>query len=94
MQVRFIQDGKVEILKTIAPQAILNRFGRRYVEVSDVAGEKRRILELYKSQWVREGLIPRMMGLNAYRGCRVDHAAFAEALDLISIEKYLRRGDT
>lgn len=60
-------------------------------DISRVAAEKRRILCLYKSQWVKYDLIPRMLGLNAYRGYYADNAEYAEAFELVPAEKYMRR---
>lgn len=64
-----------------------------YEDISGVVAEKRRILELYESQWVKYNLIPRMMGLNTYRGYHAGNAEFAEAFDLLPIEKFLRRNN-
>ena len=69
-----------------------HQFPNYYEDISDVAAEKRRILGLYESQWVKYNLIPRMMGLNAYRGFHADNAEYAEAFELIPVKKYLRKG--
>lgn len=60
-----------------------------YEDISDVVEEKKKILELYVSQWVKYNLIPRIIGLNSYRGFWANNAPYAESFEVITMQKYL-----
>lgn len=64
-------------------------FPNHYEDISEIITKKSEVLNLYKSQWVKYNLIPRVLGLNAFRGFWADNADYAEAYRIVSINKYL-----
>ena len=61
-----------------------------YEDISQVVSVKKQALKLYKSQWVKYNLIPRILGLNIYRRCMANNVNYAEAFRLIPITRYLK----
>lgn len=62
-----------------------------FEDISSVVYKKQDILNLYQSQWVKYNLIPRIIGLNQYRGVNANNADYAEAFKVITVTKFLRR---
>ena len=62
-----------------------------FEEISNVVCKKQDILNLYRSQWLKYNLIPRIIGLNQYRGINANNADYAEAFSVITVTEYLRR---
>lgn len=62
-----------------------------YEDISSVVYKKQDILNLYQSQWVKYNLIPRIIGLNQYRGVNANNADYAEAFKVITVTEFLRR---
>lgn len=62
-----------------------------FEDISSVVYKKQDILNLYQSQWVKYNLIPRIIGLNQYRGVNANNADYAEAFKVITVTEFLRR---
>lgn len=77
--------AKVVFYEVWAPLSEPNYFE----DISKVAESKKNILKLYSSQWIKYNLIPRILGLNAYRGFWADNKEYGEAYSVCSIHSYL-----
>ncbi len=62
-----------------------------YEDISDVAQKKFKTIELYASQNIWIYYPDRVEGLNKYRGMLYNNVPYAEAYEIVSIRKYLKR---
>lgn len=63
-----------------------------YEDISEVAERKFKVLGLYESQLGWTNYPARVDGLDKYRGMLGGNVEYAEAFNLVPVERYLRRG--
>ena len=61
-----------------------------FEDITEVVEEKIKNLELYKSQFVWINYSDKIAGLNKYRGMLANNVGYAEAFNIISVNKYLK----
>lgn len=62
-----------------------------FLDISNIITEKQKLIGMYESQLVYINYVAKITALNSYRGMLANNVDFAEAYQVININKYLRR---